>query len=99
MANRVEISEQNFMALFAVPSSEQFVAAGASGLVDVDAVALARGPEAQGFDQAALGIVLACASNNRFKSAIGIARGTGPFRRGFALSLAAITLVGAPFAH
>jgi uncharacterized membrane protein (DUF4010 family) len=77
-------------------TSGTLLAAGVSGLVDVDAVslALARGAEADGFDQAAIGVVLACASNNFFKAGVGIARGGGRFRRDFALALAAMTLAG-----
>lgn len=78
-------------------SSGTLLAAGVSGLVDVDAVslALARGAETVGLDQAAIGIVIACASNNLFKAGIGVARGAGRFRRDFAFALAAMTLAGA----
>ena len=73
------------------------IAAGVSGLVDVDAVslALARGAETIGLDEATVGIVIACASNNLFKAGIGVARGAGRFRRDFACALAAMTLAGA----
>jgi uncharacterized membrane protein (DUF4010 family) len=73
------------------------LAAGVSGLVDVDAVslALARGAESQGLAPAALGIVIACASNNVFKAGVAIVRGTGRFRRDIPLALGAMTLAGA----
>jgi len=78
-------------------ASGTLLAAGVSGLVDVDAVslALARGAETVGFDKATIAIVLACASNNLFKAGIGIVRGAGRFGRDFGLSLAAMTLAGA----
>ena len=78
-------------------SSGTLLAAGISGLVDVDAVslALARGADTVGLDKAMTGIVIACASNNLFKAGIGVTRGAGRFGRHFALALAAMTLAGA----
>ena len=78
-------------------ASGTLLAAGISGLVDVDAVALAlaRGADRVGVDQAAVGIVIACSSNNLFKAGIGVGRGGGRFRRDFAWALAFMTAAGA----
>jgi hypothetical protein len=55
------------------------LAAGLSGFADVDAIsiALARGARPDTLDQAALGIVIASACNNLFKSGVAVANGAG----------------------
>jgi uncharacterized membrane protein (DUF4010 family) len=67
-----------------------------SGLVDVDAItlALSRGARPDAFDQAMIGIVVACGSNNLFKAGAAIAAGAGRFRRDVALGLVAMILAG-----
>jgi uncharacterized membrane protein (DUF4010 family) len=72
------------------------LASGISGLVDVDAItlAIARGGAKEGPAAAAVGIVIACASNNLFKVVFATARGAGRFRRDFSLAVSAMTLAG-----
>ena len=67
-----------------------------SGFVDVDAVsiALARGARQGSVAAPAAGIVLACISNNVFKSAVALFSGAGSFRRRVALGLTLMSAVG-----
>jgi uncharacterized membrane protein (DUF4010 family) len=71
-------------------------AAALSGLADVDAIsiALARGVQPDTVDQAALGIIIATASNNLFKAAVAIVNGAGRFRRQVPLALLAMSAAG-----
>jgi len=73
-----------------------WLAAGLSGLADVDAVALAlaRGTTDDGRAHAALGVIIALASNNLFKSGIAVLNGAGRFRREVPMALAAVSAVG-----
>lgn len=72
------------------------LAAGLSGLADVDAIsiALARNVQADTIDQAAVGITIALASNNLFKAAVAIVNGAGRFRRLVPVALLAMSAVG-----
>jgi uncharacterized membrane protein (DUF4010 family) len=72
------------------------LAAGLSGLADVDAIsiALARGGQSDTLDHASLGIIIASASNNLFKATVAIVNGAGRFRRQVPLALLAISTVG-----
>jgi len=76
------------------------IAAGLSGLVDVDAPAIALARGARGGDlghsvgQAVLGIVIAASSNNVFKSGIAAVQGAGRFRRDVPLALLAMSAAG-----
>ena len=72
------------------------LAAGLSGLADVDAIsiALARNVQADTLDQAAVGITIALASNNLFKAAVAIVNGAGRFRRLVPVALVAMSAVG-----
>lgn len=72
------------------------LAAGLSGVADVDAIsiALARGTQSDTLDQAALGIIIASASNNLFKAVVAIVNGAGRFRRQVPFALLAISTVG-----
>jgi len=72
------------------------VAAALSGVADVDAIsiALARGVQPETLDQAALGIIIATASNNLFKAGVAIVNGAGRFRRQVPLALLAISAAG-----
>ena len=72
------------------------LAAGLSGLADVDAIsiALARGAQPDTLNQATLGIIIACASNNLFKSIAAITNGAGHFRRQVPLALLALSAIG-----
>ncbi len=78
-------------------SKGTLIAALLSGFVDVDAVsiALARASRPDSTGAAAAGIVLACASNNVFKSVVALASGAGSFRRHVALGLTGMSVVGA----
>jgi uncharacterized membrane protein (DUF4010 family) len=73
-----------------------WLAALLSGLVDVDAVALAlaRGAGTEGASAAVTGIVVACISNNLFKAGAAIAGGAGRFRRDVAVALVAMAVAG-----
>jgi uncharacterized membrane protein (DUF4010 family) len=63
-------------------SKGSLIAALLSGFLDVDAVsiALARGARPDSIGQATAGIVIACASNNLFKSLLALTTGAGSFR-------------------
>jgi uncharacterized membrane protein (DUF4010 family) len=67
-----------------------------AGLVDVDAVSIAvsRGARPDGFAQAALDIVAACASNDLFKAGVAVTAGGGLFRSRVALGLVAMAAAG-----
>ena len=77
-------------------SKGTLIAALVSGFIDVDAVsiALARSSRPDNLWQSAAGIVIACASNNLFKSAIAVITGAGSFRGLVALGLTTMSLVG-----
>jgi uncharacterized membrane protein (DUF4010 family) len=77
-------------------SKGTLIAALLSGFLDVDAVsiALARSARPESMGAATAGIVIACASNNLFKSAVAVVTGAGPFRRYTALGLTAMSSVG-----
>jgi uncharacterized membrane protein (DUF4010 family) len=72
------------------------IAALVSGFVDVDAVsiALARGARPDGIGPAVAGIVIACVSNNVFKTVVAVVSGAGSFRKNVALGLTAMSAVG-----
>jgi len=72
------------------------LAAGLSGLADVDAIsiALARGATAATLAQATLGVTIAFASNNLFKAIVAIVNGGGRFRLQVPLALLAMSAVG-----
>jgi uncharacterized membrane protein (DUF4010 family) len=72
------------------------LAAGLSGLADVDAIsiALARGEQSDRLDQASLGVIIASASNNLFKATVAMVNGAGRFRHQVPLALLAISTVG-----
>jgi uncharacterized membrane protein (DUF4010 family) len=67
-----------------------------AGLVDVDAITIAvsRGARPDGYAQAALDVVAACASNNAFKAGAAIFAGGGAFRRDVAVGLGLMAAAG-----
>jgi uncharacterized membrane protein (DUF4010 family) len=77
-------------------STGTLIAALLSGFVDVDAVsiALARGARPDIATAAVAGIVIACVSNNVFKTAVAVVSGAGSFRKNVALGLTTMSAVG-----
>jgi uncharacterized membrane protein (DUF4010 family) len=77
-------------------SKGTLIAALVSGFVDVDAVsiALARGARPDTLGASTAGIVIACASNNLFKSLVAVVTGAGTFRRHAFFGLTSMSLVG-----
>jgi uncharacterized membrane protein (DUF4010 family) len=77
-------------------STGTLLAAGLSGLADVDAIsiALTRGTQPDGLDQPALGIIIALASNNLFKAGVAVVNGAGRFRRDVPLALLTMSAAG-----
>ena len=77
-------------------SSGTLIAALLSGFIDVDAVsiALARASVPETIGAAATGIVIACASNNLFKSLVAVVTGAGSFRRLAPFGLSTMSAVG-----
>jgi uncharacterized membrane protein (DUF4010 family) len=77
-------------------SKGTLIAALLSGFIDVDAVSIALAREAvpETVGAAATGIVIACASNNLFKSLVAVVTGAGSFRRLAAVGLTTMSVVG-----
>jgi uncharacterized membrane protein (DUF4010 family) len=77
-------------------SNGTLLAALLSGFIDVDAVSIALAREAfpQTIGAAATGIVIACASNNLFKSLVAVVTGAGSFRTLVAVGLTVVSAVG-----
>jgi len=73
-----------------------FLAAGLSGLVDVDAIsiALARGAGPGAAGRVVVAIVIATISNNLFKAGIAVVTGRGRFRMQVAIALGVMAAAG-----